>query len=185
MSTNFYKIDREKENNEGQHIGKRSAAGHYCWDCRLTLNRYGEAWIHSSYRDHYKYGFLHRDMSKQYPDLCNPIDEDPFLDRSEWFKKCPSCGKGKEELISIADGASGIELGFSKPKTNVQIGVKTVSSFSWAVIPYQFKKWAVDNLETKCIIDEYGREMTPNEFLEMLEYNCPIQFYNSIGIEFC
>jgi hypothetical protein len=29
------------------HIGKRSAAGPYCWDCRLTLCKEGEAGIHS------------------------------------------------------------------------------------------------------------------------------------------
>jgi len=28
------------------HIGKRSAAGLYCWDCRVTLCRGGEACIH-------------------------------------------------------------------------------------------------------------------------------------------
>lgn len=30
MGTNFYTLD-------GRHIGKRSAAGRYCWDCGITL----------------------------------------------------------------------------------------------------------------------------------------------------
>ena len=30
MGTNFYTLD-------GKHIGKRSAAGLYCWDCMVTL----------------------------------------------------------------------------------------------------------------------------------------------------
>jgi len=30
MGTNYYKMD-------GTHIGKSSAGGHYCWDCKRTL----------------------------------------------------------------------------------------------------------------------------------------------------
>ncbi|MCF7795992.1 hypothetical protein K9M42_02765 [Patescibacteria group bacterium] len=45
MGCNFY---IEKENNETIHIGKRSAAGHYCWDCNITLCKEGEQGIHSS-----------------------------------------------------------------------------------------------------------------------------------------
>jgi hypothetical protein len=185
MGTNFYKIDIKKDNKEGEHIGKRSAAGYYCWDCGITLNIYGEAWVHSSYKEFNKYGFLHKDRSKENPELYNPFDEDRFMDKSEWFKKCPSCGQEKEELKSIADGASGIELGFSDPNKEQQKGVKTVSSFSWATIPYEFINWVSDRVLEKCIVDEYGRELTGDQFLGMLNYNCPIRFYNSIGVEFC
>lgn len=38
MGTNFY-LNKE-------HVGKRSAAGLYCWDCRLTLCRSGESMVH-------------------------------------------------------------------------------------------------------------------------------------------
>lgn len=41
MGTNFY-IDHEN----GQHIGKRSAAGYYCWDCDVTLCAGGKDEIH-------------------------------------------------------------------------------------------------------------------------------------------
>ena len=41
MGTNFYKLN-------GQHIGKRSAAGPYCWDCGITLSKgrvhYDDGW---------------------------------------------------------------------------------------------------------------------------------------------
>ena len=37
MGTNFYIIDKDQEYSEGRHIGKRSAAGWYCWDCGTTL----------------------------------------------------------------------------------------------------------------------------------------------------
>jgi hypothetical protein len=41
MGTNFYTLKKE-------HIGKRSAAGLYCWDCNTTLCMGGEKAIHNS-----------------------------------------------------------------------------------------------------------------------------------------
>ena len=40
MGCNFYL------KNDERHIGKRSAAGHYCWDCGVTLCRDGNDNIH-------------------------------------------------------------------------------------------------------------------------------------------
>ena len=42
MGTNFFTMS-------GKHIGKRSAAGKYCWDCRKTLCKGGEEKIHYDY----------------------------------------------------------------------------------------------------------------------------------------
>jgi hypothetical protein len=39
MGTNFYTMD-------GEHIGKRSAAGYYCFDCGITLCKQGNGGIH-------------------------------------------------------------------------------------------------------------------------------------------
>lgn len=41
MGTNFYTLG-------DKHIGKRSAAGLYCWDCGITLCRDGVGGIHQS-----------------------------------------------------------------------------------------------------------------------------------------
>lgn len=41
MGTNFYLKD-----SENTHIGKRSAAGYYCWDCNVTLCKDGEEGVH-------------------------------------------------------------------------------------------------------------------------------------------
>lgn len=41
MGTNFYKLN-------GTHIGKRSAAGDYCWDCDITLCIDGNRGVHLS-----------------------------------------------------------------------------------------------------------------------------------------
>ncbi len=36
----------ERQASEDEHIGKRSAAGLYCWDCRATLCPLGEKYVH-------------------------------------------------------------------------------------------------------------------------------------------
>jgi len=41
MGTNFYTLS-------GKHVGKRSAAGLYCWDCNVTLCRVGNKGVHFS-----------------------------------------------------------------------------------------------------------------------------------------
>ncbi len=46
MGTNFYKLN-------GMHIGKRSAAGHYCWDCHITLCKEGKEGIHHTESEWY------------------------------------------------------------------------------------------------------------------------------------
>ena len=48
MGTNFYFGDAERF--EKIHIGKRSAAGWYCWDCRITLRKDGESGVHQGDR---------------------------------------------------------------------------------------------------------------------------------------
>lgn len=40
MGTNFY-------DQSGTHVGKRSAAGFYCWDCGVTLCKAGKDGVHN------------------------------------------------------------------------------------------------------------------------------------------
>lgn len=138
MGTNFYvKSDCE---HQGQHIGKRSAAGSYCWDCGVTLA---------------KSGMPH--------------------DGSGMLEACPKCEKpGQSE--SLDDSAAGRELGFNKSPPVRKTGVRSCSSFSWAVEPGYLE--GVDEIE-----DEYGRRFTRGEFVAVLQ-ECPIQFMDSIGRDF-
>ena len=46
MGCNFYVRGYKRDDDPETHIGKRSAAGLYCWDCKLTLCIGGEAKIH-------------------------------------------------------------------------------------------------------------------------------------------
>lgn len=56
MGTNFYWIDQYDKDAEWDvraalqcHIGKRSAAGVYCWDCGTTLHKEGTSSIHEGF----------------------------------------------------------------------------------------------------------------------------------------
>ena len=57
MGTNFYWIGKTHEDGEDDpsvHIGKRSAAGLYCWDCGTTLCSDGTERIHYGRVDFFK-----------------------------------------------------------------------------------------------------------------------------------
>lgn len=55
------------------HIGKRSGAGLYCWDCRVTLCNEGEERIHFG-------------------------GSGPRAER--WYDHCPKCGKMKDPSVT-------------------------------------------------------------------------------------
>jgi hypothetical protein len=140
MGTNFYSGNYDPKAGHVErdfHIGKRSAAGLFCWDCWKTLCKAGEGGIHQSDK--------------------------------EWFEYCPWCGKKVDR-----------ELGFNKQPYGTKTGVRSCSSFSWAEIPCAAKK----EIREVGVVDEYGRKFTAKEFEKILD-ECPIQFVNSVGKEFC
>lgn len=136
MGCNFYTLDRI-------HIGKRSAAGYYCWDCGITLCKGGIEDIHSGF--------------------------------AEFFNSCPQCEK-KKDVEGIENSAAGRELGFNKGPFKKKKGLKSCSSFNWAVMPHTINK-------RRIIVDEYRRRYLKEQFDAVLQ-ECPIQFFNSIGKEF-
>lgn len=54
MGTNFYIKGHQGNDDPRYHIGKRSAAGMYCWDCHTTLCMGGESKVHFDYGWHKK-----------------------------------------------------------------------------------------------------------------------------------
>lgn len=102
MGTNYYK---------GKiHLGKRSAAGLYCFDCCITLCKGGRDQVHHGSGD-----------------------------RSElWYDECPVCGAEpvKEDMNTSSVGK---ELGFNK-KPQIKTHVRSCASFRWAVEPAMMKK---------------------------------------------
>lgn len=134
------------------HIGKRSAAGLYCWDCRVTLAEGGESMIHSG--------------------------------RIGTLDACPKCGKTPDPARETMRGPVAVELGFAKPEVAAPRGIGGAASFSWAQNPERVRRICEERLDETLIQDEYGRDMTCREFLNMLAANCPIEFTRSIGVWF-
>jgi hypothetical protein len=154
MGTNFYNKVTE------QHIGKRSAAGVYCWDCRVSLRRGGESEVHSGGRYIMTY----------------PSSQWAAERAKEWHEVCPQCGNRPAEE-GIDESSAGRELGFNTDPPKRKKGVSSCSSFSWAIEPEDLKG-------VGAILDEYDHEYTAEDFAAALK-ECPIQFRDSIGMEFC
>lgn len=145
MGTNFYWLAT------GKHIGKRSAAGWYCWDCEVTLLDAGIDAIHKGY--------------------------------GEFYDKCPVCETPRTKPRSIPQSAA-LELGFTERNDRRPVGVNSASSFSWGQAPDRAIISCLEAGDRLVIEDEYGYRMTGREFLDMLENQCPIRFYQNIGKEF-
>ncbi len=110
MGTNFYVKGHCDDDNPKYHIGKRSAAGLYCWDCGITLCVGGEEAIHRG----------------------TIISRNPIRYReSTWLKSCPKCGKQPEDE-NMEHSSAGRELGFNKTKPEKKTGVRSCASFTWA-----------------------------------------------------
>jgi|SRR5688572_7195173 len=75
MGTNFYTL-------KGKHIGKRSAAGLYCWNCNTTLCKEGEENVHHSFG--YKSSDDGENVLESLNDYINHISQ-------FWYDKCPKC----------------------------------------------------------------------------------------------
>lgn len=152
MGTNFYWIKgntygKNERDSLENHIGKRSAAGNYCWDCGTTLCKSGTADIHTCKR-----GAHHSD---------------------NWYEYCPSCGKTVEKETY---NSAYVELGFAQPTTHRLKGVSSCSSFTWTLMKHYTDLQKLARLNSKPIIrDEYGRTMSASDFLDMVE-SCPIWY---------
>lgn len=140
MGTNFYTLT-------GFHIGKRSAAGMYCFDCNVSLCIAGEEKVH------YIFG------------------------REFWYEKCPKCGKSPDDE-NLGRSSAGLELGFNKDIMEKKSGVRSCSSFTWAMDPEKFKK-----SKTIIVRDEYGKRYLRSDFSKMLE-SYPIHYKNMVGRDF-
>ena len=159
------------------HIGKRSAAGHYCYDCNVTLCLDGVFAVHM--------GKVPQDYN---PDNTTHamVIQDWLADKSTWRETrwadvCPKCGKEKVD----EHHAASIELGLRSPNTSRPKGVWSCSSFTWAQNPVRL--WHNEfryHPGEIWIVDEYGTDFTCAEFCMMVLTNCPINDSMSAGTEF-
>ncbi len=109
--------------------------------------------------------------------LCKDGEKGIHTGNSEWYDKCPSCGK-EYKPESLEQSSAGVELGFAK-KQSPHIGITTVASFTWAMKP-------INILGKQVIIeDEYKQKYSSEKFCQMILDMCPIEFFDMIGREFC
>ena len=156
MGTNFYWLGMGDDTpsddlDPEQHIGKRSAAGLWCWDCDETMHKGGRERVHM-------------DARPDYYAACPTCG-----------------GTFDNARASLDRGPVAVELGFAEPETVRPTGVEGCSSFTWAQDPEAAGVRCRQAADVEIVADEYGRRMTGGAFLRMLEANCPLQFTNMIG----
>ena len=159
MGTNFYERGYRNDDDPEHHIGKRSAAGWYCWDCGVTLCIGGIEAVHSGSGTH-----------KACPKCGKVPDREESLDNSAagrelGFNKTPPTRKTGVRSCSSFSPAMPLEK-IDGPDFGKQC-------------PCCGKPFDDD----KRIEDEYGRLYTVAEFREMLT-ECPIILYSMMGRTF-
>lgn len=148
MSTNFYWISKETDQDSIQnHIGKRSAAGSYCFDCGTTLYEGGTDSIHTGENNKVLGG---------------------------WLEACPSCGKKASDNYSSKSNS--IETVNNLSPFSSKRGISMCNSFTWTLLKHKWTilKLVKTNPSEKVIVNEYGVFFNAKEFLEELDA-CPIE----------
>ena len=133
------------------HIGKRSAAGLYCFDCRVSLCPGGEKAVHDGTYD-------------RWPDRCPKCGQSP----------APTSHDDRMNPVAI-------ELGFAKATSEQRTGVRGAASFTWAQDPERVVATCEAHADEEIVEDEYRRRYTGRQFVDMLNAACPIRFTDSIG----
>lgn len=153
MGTNYYWIDNPDNFDEMDpriHIGKRSAAGRYCYDCGIYLTAQSTQYAHMGKRDEFN----------------------EYINRK--FDVCPNCGKGPSDEFIAADR----ELFRGTPVPSQLHGVQGVSSFTWTMVKHKtdIVMWLKTDKNKKIIRNEYGDEFSADEFLGNELRHCIILF---------
>ena len=163
-----FSLDWEGLDDSALHIGKRSGAGLYCWDCGCPCVKEVEFRIP---------GDAFERRVRWHPSAVHGGRTAANLDH------CPIClEKPKKDDAKLSDEGhpAGIELGFAKPLKNRPRGVSGASSFGWAQEPARVlslcKLWP----RAEFVVDEYGDVLTGREFFDIVLL-CPLWWTDSIG----
>ena len=166
MGTNYYikgydaPIDEQEQNDNRWspewHIGKRSAAGLFCFDCGLSLCLGGAKGVHQG-----KY---------EWHNEC---------------PNCGMTYK-KEGLENSSAGLElGFNKDYKALKTGVSTASSFSFAMKWEDIDRNLEQKFDNDMTVKCIIDEYGREFSYTEFKDLiLAIPTDLQFYYSLGQKF-
>lgn len=117
-----------------QYIGKREAAGLYCWDCEISLHKQGLD-----------------EAERQRTMRCVTGSKLTHV-QSDWHKVCPKCGKAatQESLRSSGSG---------RP-----FGVASCAVFTWAKTPSEIAKQILSSKLEKPIVNEHDTAFTLEQF---------------------
>lgn len=171
MGTNFYwqsLIGEGEDDDPTVHIGKRSAAGLYCWDCDISLE----------ILSHEEVASLRSVVPGFQPPPRYDAPEVKTILGNRRYAHCPKCKAVHAPKVGEWEGPVAVELGFAAPATERKRGVEGCSSFGWAQDPAEVRRRCEAG---EMVTDEYGRSMTGSEFLAMVDANCPIQETHFVG----
>ena len=160
MGTNFYIRGYSGSEDYGNHIGKRCAAGWYCWDCGRTLAIGGEAAVHSGAG---RYATCPKCGQK-------PIKED--LGKS-------AAGRELGFNKSVPARKTGVRgcASFSWAIKPTELPTRLAAKPRCASCDREFED------AEHVIENQYGDVFTLDEFYAVLD-ECPIQFTRSVGTMF-
>lgn len=162
MGTNFYVRGFINSDDPSTHIGKRSAAGLYCWDCNLTLCMDGLSGIHMGKSAWYKTCAG-----------CGKGARQESLETSSAGRELGFNQTQPSRKVGIAGCSS---FGWCIEPSSLAAVVSQAEKCPHCEEPFKNKE--------KVIEDEYGRLYSLEEFEEML-LECPIQSTDMIGKYFC
>lgn len=193
MGTNYYWADKLAEDPSNKddinvHIGKRSAAGTYCWDCGTTLCLDGARYVH--------YGEISLKVTfttdlgsvaaqASFVDLCG-LRQHRYDYRPRWSDTCPCCGKSLEGGETF-ENTGGVELGFTESSILPKEGVTTAASFTWTLLKHRKRLDRISfsaSAPVQCVVDEYGRAYTAREFLNEALRMVPRSLESQLPCEF-
>lgn len=160
MGTNFYRRGHSGLDKFADHIGKRSAAGLYCWHCNLTLCKGGNDAVHMG--------------KSQWHEACQRCGRLPVKDSISSGAAARELGFDKSPFSKKKDVASCSSFSWAMNPGD-----------AWGLL-VAGKCPCCDQLfqeQDKVIEDEYGDLYTLEEFKQMLE-ECPIQYTHSVGKDF-
>ena len=162
MGTNFYVTNYTGDN--PIHIGKRSAAGIYCWDCNITLAMGGNDKVHSS-------------KTKFYTSCpsCGKVYKRESISESSAGRELgfnKSVYQRKTGVSSCSSFTWAVDPDwFIEHCKKLSLGISS-----------ELPKSIYDK-HIKFIRDEYNDLFSYNEFIDLLK-ECPIQFLYLIGRDF-
>lgn len=162
MGTNFYIRGHRRDDSPEFHLGKRSAAGLYCWDCKETLCLDGTSGVHES-----KSGWA---------TMCLTCGQKPNIESIGASTAGRELGFNQDTPRRKSGVSSCSSFRWAMEEKDMIGKIAEIEKCPNCDHPYPDTD--------KVIEDEYGSPYTLAQFRQILQ-ECPIQYQDSIGQVFC